>query len=194
MRESSAQALKEWAVVDQAMADGAVSLLLRKGGIHERQADFDVEHREFWVFPTGWHENRPDLAEHLHPYLETVAPPERGRIPFRVYCVVDEVFRIESAEALDRLEGMHPLSPPAAHYRFSYRNRPFVHALIVRVYRLPEPVVLPDTARYEGCVSWVQLDEPIPTAELKPVLSDEDFITIKSEIVRRLGTEGVARV
>jgi hypothetical protein len=192
MRESSRQALKEWAVVEQAMAAGAVSLLLRKGGIHERQADFDVEHREFWVYPTGWHENRPDLAAHLHPYLDAVAPPpERGRIPLRVYCVVDEVFRIESTEALDRLEGMHPLSPPAAHYRFNYRDRPFVHALVVRAYRLPEPVVLPETTRYEGCVSWVELDQAIPTAGLAPVLS---FTTVKGEIVRRLGTEGVVRV
>ena len=194
MRETSAVALKEWAVVEEAMAAGAVTMLLRKGGIHERQADFGVEHREFWIYPTGWHENRPDLAGHLHPFLDAGAAPDRGRIPFRVYAVVEDVFRIESQEALDRLEGMHPLSPPAAHYRFSYRNRPFVHALILRAYRLPEPVMLPETSRYEGCVSWVQLDEPIPTANLVPVLSDEDFITIKSEIVRRLGTEDVARV
>ena len=194
MQAESRQALKEWAVVEEAMAAGAVTMLLRKGGIHERQADFGVEHREFWIYPTGWHENRPDLAEHLHPFLDAVAAPERGRIPFRVYAVVDDVFRIESPEALDRLEGMHPLSPPAAHYRFNYRNRPFVHALILRAYRRPEPVVLPETSRYEGCVSWVQLDAPIPTAALIPVLSDEDFITVKGEIVRRLGTEGVVRV
>jgi hypothetical protein len=195
MREGSASALKEWAVVEEAMAAGAVSLLIRKGGIHERQGDFTAEHREFWIFPTGWHENRPDLAEHLHPFLDRVAPPRaRGTIPFRVYCEVDEAFRIEEEEVLDRMEGMHPLAPPAAHARFVYKNRPYVHALIVRAYVLPEPVLFPDTARYEGCVSWVDLDGPIATEGLTPVLSDEDFITVKSEIVRRLGTEGVVRV
>ena len=195
MRDESRVALKEWAVVEEAMAAGAVSLLLRKGGIHERQGDFVAEHREFWIFPTGWHENRPDLAEHLHPFLDAVAPPRtRGTIPFRVYAVVDGVYRIESETALDRLDGMHPLAPPAAHARFAYKGRPYVHALIVRAYRLEEPVVLPDTARYEGCVSWVDLDRPIATAGLTPVLSDEDFLTVKSEIVRRMGTDGVTQV
>ncbi len=75
MRQESAAALKEWAVVEEAMAAGAVSLLLRKGGIHERRGDFTAEHRAFWIFPTGWHENRPDLAPHLHPFLDAVAPP-----------------------------------------------------------------------------------------------------------------------
>lgn len=195
MRGGSQVALKEWAVVEEAMAAGAVALLVRKGGIHERQGDFRAEHREFWIFPTGWHENRPDLAEHLHPFLDAVAAPRaRGTIPFRLYAVVDDVYRIESEEALDRLEGMHPLAPPAAHARFAYKGRPYVHALIVRAYRLPEPVELPDTARYEGCVSWVDLDQPIATEGARPVLSDEDFLTVKSEIVRRLGTEGVARL
>lgn len=194
MRESSRVALKEWAAVDQALAAGQVALLVRKGGIHERQGDFGVEHREFWIFPTGWHQNAEDLAEHLHPLLDTLGIPPRGTVPFRVYAVVDEVYRIESEEALDRLEGMHPLSPPAAHARFHYRGRPFVHALVVRAWRLPEPRTLPDTLRYEGCVSWVELDEALPTAGLEPVLSDEDFATVKGEIVRRLGTEGVARV
>lgn len=195
MREPSAVALKEWAVAEEAMAAGAVSLLIRKGGIHERQGDFRAEHRAFWLFPTGWHENRPDLADHLHPFLDAVAPPRtRGTVPFRVFAVVDDAFRVESEAVLERLQGMHPLAAPAAHARFAYKNRPYVHALIVRAYVLPEPVVLPDTARYEGCVSWVELDEPIPTADVVPVLSDEDHLTRKGEIIRRLGTDGVVRV
>ncbi len=195
MRQESAAALKEWAVVEEAMAAGAVSLLLRKGGIHERRGDFTAEHRAFWIFPTGWHENRPDLAPHLHPFLDAVAPPRaRGTVPFRVHAVVDEAYRIESEAALDRLEGLHPLAPPAAHARFAYKGRPYVHALVVRAFVLPAPVVLPDTARYEGCVSWVDLDTAIPTAEATPVLSDEDFLTVKREIVRRMGDGGVVRL
>ncbi|MBW3572770.1 MAG: DUF1802 family protein [Gemmatimonadetes bacterium] len=194
MRASSAVALKEWAVAEQALATGHTALLIRKGGIHEQQGGFGVEHREFWIFPTGWHQNPADLAGHLHPLLDALAPPPRGTVPFRLYAVVDDVFRVEHPDVLDRLDGMHPLAPPAAHARFAYRGRPFVHALVVRAYRLPQPVVLPDTLHYEGCVSWVQLDSPIPTAGVTPVLSDEDFTTLRGEIIRRLGTEGVVRV
>jgi hypothetical protein len=191
MQAENASALKEWAVVEEAMAEGAVSLLIRKGGIHEKQGDFQAEHREFWIFPTGWHENRPDLAEHLHPFLDRIAPPRaRDTIPFRLYCVVEDVVRVEREEVLDRLNGLHPLAPPAAHARFAYKGRPYVHALVVRAYRRAEPVPLPDTARYEGCVSWVELDRPLATAGLAPVLSDEDFATVRGEILRRLGMGG----
>ena len=187
MRESSASALKEWAVVDEALATGRVSLLVRKGGIHEQAGGFDVEHREFWIFPSGWHQNPADLAAELHPLLNAIGPQPRGSIPFRVYCVVDSVHRIDSPEVLDRIQGLHPLSPPAAHYRFNYRNRPYVHALLVRAYRLPQPVSLPDVHRYEGCVSWVDLDEPIPTAGLQPVLTDAEFAERRREFMERLG-------
>ncbi|HEY0021256.1 MAG TPA: DUF1802 family protein [Longimicrobium sp.] len=190
MKESSASALKEWAVVDEALATGRVSLLVRKGGIHERAGDFDVEHGEFWIFPSGWHQNPADLAAELHPLLNAIGPQPRGTIPFRTYCVVDGVHRIESPEVLDRIQGLHPLSPPAAHYRFNYRNRPYVHALLVRAYRLDEPVTLPDVHRYEGCVSWVQLDHPLPTAGLRPVLTDDEFAAVRADILERLGAPG----
>lgn len=191
MRERSRQALKEWAVVDQALASGGVSLLLRKGGIHEKSGDFDVEHREFWIFPSGWHQNPADLADELHPLLAGIGPQPRDTIPFRVYCTVDGVYRIESEAALDRVQGLHPLSPPAAHYRLNYKGRIYVHALLVRAYHLPNPVSLPDVHRYEGCVSWVPLDEELPTAGLIPALSDEEFARVRTTILDRLGTDGV---
>ncbi|HEU0014871.1 MAG TPA: DUF1802 family protein [Longimicrobium sp.] len=184
MESASRQALKEWAVVDEALARGEVSVLLRKGGIHERSGDFGVEHRAFWIYPTGWHQNPEDLAPRLHPLLDAIAPPPRGIIPFRVFAEVDAVIRIESREALDRIEHLHPLSPAAAHYRFSYRDRPYVHALLVRAHRLPHPVELRETNRYEGCVSWVELDQEIATAGAQPVLSDEAFGAIREELAR----------
>ena len=183
MQGGSRRALKEWAVVDEALARGEVSVLLRKGGIHERTGDFGVEHREFWIYPTGWHQNLEDLAPRLHPLLDAVAPPPRGVIPFRVHATVDSVIRIESREALDRIEHLHPLSPAAAHYRFAYRDRPYVHALLVRAHRLPAPVPLRETHRYEGCVSWVELDQEIATAGAEPVLTDDAFGAIRDELM-----------
>ena len=194
MRGEDRQALKEWAAVEAALAAGAVTVLLRKGGIHERQGEFRVEHREFWIYPSGWHQNPDDLAPRLRPYLDALGPEPRGTVPFRTYCTVRRVLRIERTEALDRLAGMHPLSAPAAHDRFAYKDRPYVHALLVRAHVLPAPVVLPEHHRYAGCVSWVRLETPIATDALRPVLSDEDFTTRAGEILRRLGTEGVVEV
>ncbi|MBB4638306.1 DUF1802 family protein [Longimicrobium terrae] len=194
METSNRSALKEWSVVDEALAAGRLSLLVRKGGIHEKTGEFGVDHREFWIFPTGWHQNPADLAEEFHPLLSGTGPESRDRIPFRVYCVVEDVWRIATPEALDRIQGLHPLAPPAAHARFAYRGKPFVHAMLVRAYRLSEPVALPDLNRYEGCVSWVELEQALPTHELLPVMADSAFDAVRREIEARLGTDGVVRL
>ena len=49
-------ALKEWAVVCRALADGRQSLLLRKGGIAETGGQFQIEHSRFWLYPTYVHQ------------------------------------------------------------------------------------------------------------------------------------------
>ena len=59
--------------------------------------------------------------------------------------------------------------------------------LTLRVYRLPAPAELPAAARYDGCVSWVELDRTIKTAGCMPVLSDEEFASRQAEIRSRLG-------
>jgi hypothetical protein len=43
-------------VVVDALARGEQVLILRKGGIHEQRGEFRVSHREFWLFPTQYHE------------------------------------------------------------------------------------------------------------------------------------------
>ena len=45
-------ALKEWAVICRALAEGRQSLLLRKGGIAEAGGAFQVEQPRFWLLPT----------------------------------------------------------------------------------------------------------------------------------------------
>jgi hypothetical protein len=46
----------------------------------------------------------------------------------------------------------------------------------VRVSRLVEPVVVPEVRRYLGCVSWVELDEPVDVSSAVPVLDDASLM------------------
>ena len=59
---------KEWAIVCQALGEGRQSVMLRKGGIAEGRDGFAFRHREFFLFPTFFHEqvgkSRPDGREH----------------------------------------------------------------------------------------------------------------------------------
>jgi hypothetical protein len=196
MKERNASALKEWAAIEQALATGEISLLLRKGGIWEKREGFEVEHREFWIFPTLYHQNPDELAPQLRWLLESAraSHPEPDQVRISLYLKVEDALRVESIEALQRLEGLHPLTQPTVEARFAYRNKPYLHALLVRAYRVPEPYLLPNTLDYEGCISWVELDEALATHGALPVLSDGEFAARRTEILDRLGKAGVVRL
>ena len=89
-RDAERVALKEWAVLVSAMARGDLIAMIRKGGIREHRAGFDVRHDRFLLYPTFFHEKLNELDARFHPTLESVhadAPPDRNhRAPVRRQC------------------------------------------------------------------------------------------------------------
>lgn len=63
-------ALKEWATAVQALEAGKIIMLLRKGGIHERNGRFQVAHDEVLLYPTYEHQQafllKPEYAADVH--------------------------------------------------------------------------------------------------------------------------------
>lgn len=183
-------AFKEWAAVCAALAAGWHSLILRKGGVQEGQRGFDVEHRQFWLFPTNFHQHPESLVTDAEELIERVAaqqPPE-GTIQLSHYAVVEEVFRIHDRAVLPALSGLHIWSDETVSKRFDYRS-PGLIVLPVRLYSLAEPVDLPDSPYLAGCRSWVNLPKDLPTAGLTPVLSDEAHAMRMLAIRARLSPE-----
>ena len=76
--------------------------------------------------------------------------------------------------------------------RFHYRNRPGVHVLTLRVYCLEEPRLLEVKPWYDGCVSWVELDQAVHPEACQPVLSDTEFAKREAEIRAILGETAAA--
>src|SRR5688572_11653914 len=149
-------AFKEWAAVCRALATGRQNIILRKGGIHEGRAGFRVEHDEFWLFPTRFHESRASLilgAAHL--FDEAVAEqPAPGTFALRHYAVVDRAIELTEEQQIDLLRGHHVLADEVVRQRFAYR-RPGLFVLVVRVFSIPKPHVLKETPEIAGCKSWV---------------------------------------
>jgi len=175
MLERNRTALKEWAVIQRFLGRGHI-LLLRKGGILEQKQGFAVEHREFFLFPTLVHQREADLIPESHADLAasfSMSPPP-SEVWFDYYALAEEVWKVERLDPLHQLEGQHILSWPAVEARFHYR-RPGLHVLALRVFRLAETIKHPNHQRYEGCVSWVDLEEALPGIGASPVLSDEAF-------------------
>lgn len=176
-------AFKEWAAVCEALASGRQTIILRKGGIHEGRAGFRVEHQEFWLYPTHFHEAAESLTADAADYIRRAAGIERrtGLIPLRHFAIVEEVRELQTEESALRLAGRHVWSEATVRQRFHYR-RPGLFMLLVRLYSSSSATFVPETAEVAGCKSWVNLPETLPTAGLAPVLNDDQFAEAKTLI------------
>lgn len=167
-------ALKEWAVLVDAMARGDIVAMVRKGGIREQRKGFAVRHDRFLLYPTYFHEKAGELASRFRDALEASharRPPE-GVVRLEYVAEALAVWAVTSLEPLRALAGAHGLDWSAVESRFVYRDRPGVQVVALRVRRLPRVVELPEARRYGGCVSWVELDQAVDVAGAMPVLDE----------------------
>jgi hypothetical protein len=167
-------ALKEWAVVCAALAQGRQMLLLRKGGISEAGRQFAVEHREFLLFPTYLHQNaamlKPEFAGAVHPVTG-----EPGTIELSAAATVTDIVHVQSRSQIDKLDERHIWTAPLIDMRFSYRPNKPLYLLLVRAWRLAAPITIENTVDYAGCVSWVPLAAEISTGGAVPAIADAQF-------------------
>lgn len=182
-------ALKEWAVLVDAMARGEIVAMIRKGGIREQRAGFSVRHERFLFYPTFFHEKANELAPRYAAGLETshARKPEAGTIRVEYVADVVGLWAVTELETLRAIEGEHGMAWGAVESRFHYKNKPGVQVIAVRVSKLPEPVVVPETRRYLGCVSWVELDEDVDVSNAAPVLDDSALMIRVARIANALG-------
>lgn len=188
-RDAERVALKEWAVLVNAMARGDLIAMIRKGGIREHRAGFDVRHDRFLLYPTFFHEKLNELAPRFHPTLEAAhatRPPD-GMIELRYVASVAAVWQVTELERLRAIESEHGLTWGAVASRFNYRDDPRVHVVAVRIAALPAVVTLPEVRRYTGCVSWVKLDEDVDVAGATPVVGDDPFAARLRALEHSLG-------
>lgn len=170
-------AFKEWAVVVDALGRGDQILILRKGGIAEGRGGFQVEHREFLLFPTLFHQQRESVVASAQQHFDEIAPkfppPEVLRLEY--FARVIAWCRVESLEVAERLRGQHVWRDEVIRERFDWSKNKLISALAVRVFRLPQAVELPMVPSYGGCKSWIEIEQDIPTGQAQAVLTDTAF-------------------
>jgi hypothetical protein len=178
-------AFKEWAVVVDALGQGDQIVIFRKGGISEGRGGFQVEHDEFVLFPTLFHQQRESVLPRAQLRYDALAPqlsPAAVRIEYLAR-VVDWKF-LDSLETALRLHGQHIWREEVIRERFDWGKRKSIYAMAVRVFRLTQAVELPMRAEYGGCKSWVDLEVAVSTEGAQPVLTDREF----SERLKRFHT------
>ncbi len=193
MQPSNHIAFKEWAVVVDALGQGEQVLILRKGGIREERGQFQVDHREFWLFPTQYHEAEHSIIPSKRPRLrDMAAAAPKEAVDIEYYAVADSVIQITGSEVLKRLQGRHIWSEQILQERFQFGREPGLHALLTRVYRRPAPERFAMRESYGGCKSWVELERALPTESLTPVLPDVEYSARREEILEMLADHALA--
>ncbi len=182
-------ALKEWAVTVDAMAKGDQVLLLRKGGIHEDGKDFRVIHREFLFYPTYLHQKEDLLQPAYQPALRKLLeqPQDNDRITFSYWARAEEVLEISEQKKVDNLEPHHIWTTAYAQSKLHWKPMLPMSVLLLRIYKLEQPVTVPYLPEYGGCTSWVEVLSDVNLGRMEPVLNDTEFQRRCDDIKGSLG-------
>jgi hypothetical protein len=190
---------KEWAVVCEALGDGRQSIILRKGGIAEGREGFSFRHREFFLFPTWFHEQpqkvRPELATgRVRPtggpdgqFITEMPKEHPGLIEIRYAVTVDALRTITLLEVAEALAPFHILQPEVIRERFEYDEAPGLQVAFVRTYRLQPSWSFPNEKKYGGCRSWVPLPDLPNDLAFDAVLSEAEHKRRKEQFLSICG-------
>ncbi len=175
-------ALKEWGAAVHGLLDGRQTVLLRKGGIHEKR--FALSASRFLFFPTVAHSHaervRPDHRDLLD---AAAADSTADEVILRAGAKVVAAVEVSRPENLDEIESLHIWTADSVRAdRVDFRPKHRLTVLVVRASPLREPIRLQRTPDYAGCKSWVSL--PVEPDWAPPVHDDAALQEIAANVRR----------
>ena len=168
-------AFKEWAVVVDALNRGEQILILRKGGIREKRTGFQLLTDKFWLFPTQFHQQAEAVTESARRRFENRQSDQSDSVMIESLAEVIDAREMDEWDRIIQLQGQHILKERVIRERFEWGQKKGLFALQVRVSRLDKPITVPLDPAYQGCLSWIELQPPMPQTGFTPVLSDQEF-------------------
>jgi len=139
------------------IGQGKQAILLRK---------YAPARREFFLYPTHEFARRKDHLDRFQPRYrefvkEVISSKPKKITEIKYYASIDETYHIERADlpSLANMAGLYIWTPEHVTGYFSDSDEAFLWLL--RVYRLSEPMRIPDLGR--GAVTYANLRQPIST-------------------------------
>ncbi|MBS0660454.1 MAG: DUF1802 family protein [Verrucomicrobia bacterium] len=161
---------KDWSVLCAAMAQGEQSIILRKGGLAEGRDGFQFKHREFFLYPTAFHEQ---LAKLRVPAGRDVPEAGEEQVAFFAAFRLEWSAAVTDWEAARALEPFHLYREEVVRERFDYDEAPGLQVAFGRALRVEPAWIVPYERRFGGCRSWIQLPEQAPAfSSMSPALDD----------------------
>jgi hypothetical protein len=181
----STPALKEWSAAVHAMLDGRQTVLLRKGGIHEKR--FDLSAGEFVFFPTIAHGHAERVRPEHRALLEAAGSDStEDEIVVRAGAKVVAAVAVNRPEGLDDLLDTHIWTAASVRSdRVDFRPKHRLTVLVVQARALAESLRLPRDPAYAGCKSWVDL--PVSPDWAEPVHDDATLAAIAARVTASVG-------
>lgn len=157
-------ALKEWAIVCKALEEGKQILLLRKGGIMEFRKGFEIKHFEFFLYPTYEHQSKESIKDEYKKELETLLSSgydnnkKYNKNTINLYAKVKDIIEIPDKTKLLNLQNYHIWNQEYVTSRMNYNPSKPLYMLLLRIYKLKDPLVIDVKDEWSGCKSWLDID------------------------------------
>ncbi|HVE37298.1 MAG TPA: DUF1802 family protein [Nitrososphaeraceae archaeon] len=185
-------ALKEWSIICKALEDGNQTILLRKGGILEYKKGFEIRQKSFLLFPTLEHQAEEYLQSK---YLQTYDLLLKGNKfqdtqnktnTLLVLGRIEAIQEFHDPQMLPELEKYHIWNEKYVNMRMNYNPKKPMNVLLLRVYKLPQPISIDVNPEWAGCKSWIDIDiaekygnqfgsVPKMFEQSEPVIKDKEF-------------------
>ncbi len=167
-------ALKEWAIVCQALEEGKQTLLLRKDGVVEENGVFRCEHPEFFLYPTFDHGNPENIKPDWRPRLNKLEKEAKDvkHIHVRLYAMAESAAKITDWEVAKRFIPFTVMNDPAVEKLFHEGGWEGLYLIIVRVFSLAVPMDLSKKPAHDASKGWVPLGTSLFTAGAFSVIPD----------------------
>ena len=157
-------ALKEWAIVCKALEEGKQILLLRKGGIMEFRKGFEIKHFEFFLYPTYEHQSKESIKDEYKKELETLLSSgydnnkKYNKNTINLYAKVKDIIEISDKTKLLKLQNYHIWNQEYVTSRMNYNPSKPLYMLLLRIYKLKDPLVIDVKDEWSGCKSWLDIN------------------------------------
>lgn len=167
--------LKEWSATIHALASGDQLFLLRKGGIRESNRHFEMAHRRFLLYPTHFHEADRLLKPEFQHLVDYDVPVADDTVTFTAWAEVADVLSVNHAEQMEALSDLHVWTDEFVNKRIAWKPLYAADLILLRTYRLTDPVQIPIVPHHKGCKSWVDIDPLIDLTASFPAIPNEQW-------------------
>ncbi|NEQ76617.1 MAG: DUF1802 family protein [Okeania sp. SIO2C9] len=181
--ETITAALKEWNIAINALEKGNTIMLLRKGGIREQGGRFAVAYKQVLLYPTFEHQ-QPDL---LKPeYATQVQVVDSGWHPEKIkissFAEITHILPVSDESILNKLFVYHIWNEKFVSDRLKWKPQQPLYILLLRTYQISQNYEIFYRREYGGCRSWIELNQPISTANSVPVFTDNNYQILSAKI------------